>query len=272
MPQRQHEVDVTAVQPSAASIVQRIAAAFIDHLGASLVTLVAHGSAVKGGIIPGSSDVDTIAMVQPERLTAHGELPLENAIALHRDLAQIDPAPFRYLQAYVCPTGTTHGLGFISGTFHIVTGAPDVPLATGEELLAAARNALGELDPDEAQARISNALLNHGEGRLDRQMRWTCTDVWPLMYHVACVHLDDGLAAWQRTKHEVLGILRDDPIVGDPLTHWFATVTDHYGRGESLESALAGLAAAAAFYDAAATWFGQRTRSPMRAHIPNNAG
>ncbi len=252
------QIDVTGVQPSAKRIVEWIARVYIDHLGDGLVTLVAHGSAVKGGIIPGSSDVDTVAFVRPERLTTHGELPLDIALDLHRNLARIDPAPFRYLQAYVRPTGTMLGPGFIPGTFHIVTGASDVPIATGEELLDAARKALGELDPGAARAGISHALLNHGEGRLDRQLRWTCTDVWPLMYHVACVYLDDGLAAWQRTKHEVLAILRADPIVGDPLARWFEVVTNHYATGETLESALAALSAAAAFYDAAARWFAQR--------------
>lgn len=262
MSQRHPEIDVTAVQPSAASIMRRVAEVYIDHLGTSLVTLVAHGSAVKGGIIPGSSDVDMIALVRPDTLTSHGELPLEVAIDLHRDLARIDPAPFRYLQAYARPAGSRLGSGFIPGTFHTVTGAPDIPLATGAALLAAAHDALRALDPGAARAGISRALLNHGEGRLDRQMRWTCTDVWPLMYHVACIHLDDGLTAWQRTKHEVLDLLRDEPIVGEPLAEWFATVTDHYGHGESLETALAGLAAAAAFYDAVATWFDQRPRKP----------
>jgi hypothetical protein len=197
-------------------------------------------------------------LVRPDLLTAHGALPLEIAIDLHRELARIDPAPFRYLQAYVRPAGSMVGPGFIPGTFHIVTGVPDVPLATSEALLAAARKALAELDPEAARARISNALLNHGEGRLHRQLRWACTDVWPLMYQVACVDLGDGLAAWQRTKHEVRAILVDDPIVGSPLDRWFEVVTDHYANGESLESALAALSAAAGFYDAAALWFAGR--------------
>lgn len=261
MSQDLNRIDVSGVQPSARPIVEQIAHVFIEHLGISLVTLVAHGSAVKGGIIWGSSDVDAVAFVRSERLTGRGGLPLNSALDLHRDLARIDPAPFRYLQAYVSPAqpaGTMHGPGFIPGTFQIVTGAPDVPIATGQELLAAARKAFGEFDPEAARARISNALLNHGEGRLDRQVRWTCTDVWPLMYHVACVHLGDGLAAWQRTKHEVLAILADDPVLGRPLARWFAVVTDHYAHGETLESALATLSAAAAFYDAAARWFDQQ--------------
>lgn len=150
------------------------------------------------------------------------------------------------------------GSGFIPGTFQIVTGAPDVPIATGGELLAAARVALAKLDPGAARARISNALLNHGEGRLRRQLRWTCTDVWRLMYYVACVYLDDGLGAWQRTKHEVLAVLVGDPVLGDPIGHWFEAVTDHYANGETTESALAALSAAAAFYDAAGRWFAGR--------------
>ncbi len=251
-------IDVSGVQPAARPIVAAIARAYVDHLNAALVTLVAHGSAVKGGIVAGSSDVDTVAFLRPECLTAHGELPLDIALELHRDLVRVDPAPFRYLQGHVQPAGTAHGLTFIPGTFHIVTGSPDIPTATGADLLAAAHQALAGFDPGAARALISNALLDHGERRLDRQVRWTCTDVWPLMYQVACVHLGNGLAAWQRTKHEVLAVLEGDPIVGEPLARWFEAVTAHYANGETLESALTVLSAAAAFYDAVARWNDER--------------
>ena len=253
-----HRIDTSRVQPAAQQIVGAIARVYIRHLGDSMVTLVAHGSAVKGGMIPGSSDVDTVAFVRPEDLTPYGEFPLDLALELHRDLARIDPAPFRYLQGGIQPAGSTHGHTFVPGTFHIVTGSPDIPTATGPDLLDAAHQALAAFDAGVASARISNALLDHGEGRLDRQMRWTCTDVWPLMYHVACVQLGDGLAAWQRTKHEVFDVLVDDPVVGVPLARWFEAVTAHYAKGETLESALAGLAAAATFYDAVAQWYGNR--------------
>ena len=253
-----HQIDVGGVQPSARLIVDKIACVYIHHLGASLITLVAHGSAVKGGIIPGSSDVDTVAFVREDVLTQHGELPLGLAVDLHRDLARIDPAPYRYLQGHVQPAGTTHGLTFVPGTFHVITGAADLPVATGADLLAAAHRALAMFDAGAASAGISNALLDHGEGRLDGQVRWTCTDVWPPMYHVACVHLGDGLAAWQRTKHEVLDVLHDEPIVVEPLARWFEAVTAHYANGETRESALAALSAGAAFHDAVARWIDER--------------
>jgi hypothetical protein len=251
-------IDVTGLQPSARAIAVKIAGVYVKHLGPSLLTLVAHGSAVKGGLIPGSSDLDTVAIARPEALTAAGALPLAVAIALHRDLAAIDPAPYRYLQGYVHQPGRMPGIAFIPGTFHIVLGDLDVPIATGPELLAAAHRALAALDPEAARAGISQALLDHGEGRLDRRVRWTCTDVWPLLYHVACVHLDDGLAAWQRTKHDLLPLLAADPVVGVPLRRWFETVTDHYATGEGVETALATLAAATGFYDAAARWYALR--------------
>lgn len=78
------------------------------------------------------------------------------------------------------------------------------------------------------------------------------------MYHVACVQMGDGMAAWQRTKHEVLALLVDDPIVGDPLARWFEAVSAHYAQGETVESALTALSAAAAFGDAVARWYGKR--------------
>ena len=253
-----HRIDTRGVQPSAKPIVRAIARVYIRHLGDSLVTLVAHGSAVKGGIIPGSSDVDTVAFVRQDVLSTHGELPLDVALALHRDLARIDPAPFRYLQGGIQLAGSIHGHTFIPGTFQIVTGSSAIPLASGKDLLDAAHRALAAFDPGAAGARISNALLDHGEGRLDRQVRWTCTDLWPLMYHVACVHLDDGIAAWQRTKHEVLGILADDPVTGVPLARWFEAVTAHYATGETVGSALAALAAAVTFYEAVPQWYANR--------------
>ncbi len=248
-------IDVTGVQPAAQAIVRRLARVYLDHLGPALETLVAHGAAVKGGYIRGASDVDVVAFVEPEILTSSGQLPLEQALDLHRDLARIDSAPFRYLQGYVYPIGGRPGPGFIPGTFHVVVGAGTVPIATSDELLLEARKALAALDPTVLTTRLSNALLDHGEGRLFRQMRFLCTDVWPAMYHVACVQEGDGMAAWQRTKSEVVPILGDDPIVGPPLRRWVDAVTRHYAGEETVETALDGIRAGVAFLEAAAEWW-----------------
>lgn len=252
-------IDVSGLQPVARSIVRRLAQVYVAHLGTDLISLVAHGSAVKGGIIPGGSDVDVVTFVDPASLTPGGELPLERALGLHRDLARIDPAPFRYLQGRINPSGEEFSVGFIPGTYHVVAGSPDVPLATGAELLDAAKTALAALEPAARCDKISHALLDHGEGRLDRQVRYLCTDVWPVMYHVACIHMGDGLAAWQRTKPEVVRLLGDDPVIGPPLTRWFETVHRHYATGEVVDSALATIQAGVGFIEGALDW--ARSRS-----------
>lgn len=248
------EPDISGVQPRAQNIVRRIAWTCHEHLGPDLVTLVTHGSAVKGGVIEGSSDVDFVAVVTPGILTPGGELPLDRALRFHRNLAQIDPFPFRYLQGCVYPNGARLGMGFIPGTFHIVAGSPDVPIATGEQLFGAAQAALREFDPTTARDRLSNALLDHGEGRLSRQVRLLCTDVWPIMYHVACVYEAEGLKTWQRTKRETVSALESERVIGPPLGRWMEAITHHYSTGESVHSAIEAITSGVAFLDAVADW------------------
>ncbi len=169
-------------------------------------------------------------------------------------MARIDPALFRYLQGRINPSGEAFSVGFIPGTYHVVAGSPDVPLATGAELLDAATTALAALDPAARGDEISRALLDSGEGRLDRQVRYLCTDVWPTMYHVACIYVGDGLVAWQRTKPEVAALLGDDPVIGPPLTRWVEMVHRHYGEGELVDTALATIQAGVDFLESAAQW------------------
>jgi hypothetical protein len=249
------QIDVSGVQPEAREIVRAMAEVYVTNLGCALVSLIVHGSAAKGGSIPGSSDVDLDAFVDPAELDALGELPLERALALHADLARIDPHPFGYLQGHVYPTGGEPGVGYVPGAMHLVWGDAAVPIATGEELTQAARKALGGLDPDALRSRISNGLLDHGEGRLGRQVRWLCTDVWPVMYQVACLHHGDALAVWRLTKPDVVARLGSVPVVGTSAMAWIETVTAHYATGEEPATALETIRAGVSFIEAAKGWF-----------------
>ena len=249
---------VAGVQPEAREIVRAMSAAFVANVGPALLSLVAHGSAVKGGFIPGSSDVDLDAFVDPAALDARGELPLERALALHADLARIDPRPFRYLQGHVYPTGSGPRVGYVPGAMHVVWGDAAVPVATEDELTQAAASSLRALDPDALRSRISNGLLDHGEGRLDRQVRWLCTDVWPVIYQVTCLHEGRGLDVWRLTKPQVVGRLQSVPGVGPAAATWMDAVTTHYASGEQLPTALESIRAGVAFLDAAKAWFGVR--------------
>lgn len=250
--------DVTGVKPETRAIVCAMAEVYVVHVGSALVALVAHGSAVKGGFISGSSDVDLDAFVVPSALDAHGELPLERALALHADLAQIDPHPFQYLQGHVYPLGSGPRVGYVPGAMQVVWGEADVPVATDKELVQSALSSLRELDPDALRSRISNGLLDHGAGRLDRQVRWLCTDVWPVIYQVACLHEGNGLEVWRLTKPEVVGRLQSVQGVGPAATAWLETVTTHYATGESLATALETIRAGVALLDAVKAWAEER--------------
>jgi hypothetical protein len=251
-------IDVAGVQPVAQEIIRAVAQVYLAHLGPALVTLVAHGSAVKGGLIVGSSDVDLVAFVEATILTPSDELPLGRALSLHRDLARIDPSPFRYLSGHLYPVGGGPGPGFIPGTYHVLWGSRDVLVATSDELLAAARASLRTLDPVAMSAQLSNALLDHGEDRLFNRVRLLATKVWPVMYHVACLCTADGVAVWQQRKAEIVTLLSEDQLVGCTATRWKDAVTRHYLGGETVDTALDAIRAGVAFLEAAAAWIAHR--------------
>lgn len=251
-------IDVVGIQPVAREIVHAMAEAYLANLGAALVSLVAHGSAMKGGFIPGSSDVDLAAFIDPAALDGRGELPLEQALSLHANVARIDPHPFRYLQGHVYPAGSGPPVGFIPGAMHVVWGDADVPIAREDDVMQAALSSLRCLEPDTLRSRISNGLMDHGEGRLDRQVRWLCTDVWPAIYQVACLAQGSGMEVWTQTKHEVVSRLRIEPIIGPAATAWFESVTAHYAKGEAIGTALQTIRDGVAVLDAAKAWVQQR--------------
>lgn len=243
------------VQPEAREIVARLAALCDQQFGSDLRTLLVHGSAAKGGVIPGSSDLDFVMIVEPNLLTPGSELPFDQAIGFHAELARIDPHPFLYLQGNVYASHSPKGVGFIPGTFHIVRGSDAVPLATSDTLLESAKSALARFDPGRYRNDRSNALLNHGETRLYRQVRWMCTEIWPVAFHITCLVDGDGIRSWQRTKHQTVAFLASDPVVGEPLQRWLDTITRHYAVSETTSTALDALTAGVAFLDAAARWY-----------------
>lgn len=249
------EPNLSGIQPEGHQIVRQAAQVFQGHLGTWLVSLVAHGSVVKGGFIPGGSDVDLVLFVEPGMLTNHGTLSVEMAIAIHRDLAAIDTKPFRYLQSHVQAPGVMLGPGFISGAYHIVLGDPDIPLATADELRRSAQTALDQLAPDVVEARVSNHLLDRGEGRLYRELRFLCTDVWPMLYHVVTLHTGDPLGAWRLPKPEAIAAVSETGELGRAIRAFHGALIDHYVGGETAESALHCLCLGLEYLYAAKNWY-----------------
>lgn len=90
-------VDISPVVPAAQTIVLEAASVFEQHTRPWLVGLLIHGSALKGGFIPGCSDIDLQLYLNEEALEPDGSVPPGLGMAIQRDLAKIDPAPFQYI-------------------------------------------------------------------------------------------------------------------------------------------------------------------------------
>lgn len=236
----------------------RAAGVYTRHLCPNLTSLVLHGSVVKGGYIPGGSDVDIALFLKPDALRENGRLPLARVLALYRDLAEVDVAPFRYLNTYAYPEGSKPGIGFIPGAFRVVYGSRDVPVATEEELRQSAHESLATLDPGDADRRIARKLIGHAEGRAYAELRLLCTDVWPVLYHILCVQTGDPIRVWQLPKDEAVAAVEGDTDHGRLVRAFYGTVTEHYAAGETVDTALEALQLGVDFLYAASRWYAGR--------------
>lgn len=239
--------------------VERINGAVSDimqrQLGRHLVGLIVQGSAVKGGVVPGSSDIDYVLYVADEALSEGGRLPVSLCLALHRELSRIDPAPFRYIQFSVGSKGTYAYLPPIPGTYRLIAGRLLLPEATNEQILADAEASLRRLNP--AAAFNAHLLLDHGEDRIERCARLMCTIVWPIAYQLLTLLHGDGVYVWSRTKQEVVALLCASPAIEGEITAFHAAVLDYYPEEASAEKALTLIGCGMGVIEAAKRWFTQ---------------
>ena len=243
-------IDVAGLIPDAQSIAAQAAAIYLKHTAPWFLGLVAHGSAVKGGYIANGSDIDFQLYLAEEAFAADGELPLALGMAVHRELAQIDPAPFRYIQCYALTRHLRPGwIGPIPGAYHLVAGRIPVPLATADGLLAGAKKDLAALVPDAFN------LLSHGGGRLERQVRLHCTKVWPVLYQVVALQQADPIRVWNLSKPAVIDLLPAESELGQAIRLYDQAVRTYYPTEHSVADGLKVLESGVAFLLAAKRWW-----------------
>jgi len=249
-----HKIDVSPLTSEARPITQEAAAIYLKHTEPWFLGLLAHGSALKGGIIPGCSDVDLQLYLQTAAFTPQGHLPLELAFAIHRDITKIDPAPFRYIQCYPLSSELPEGfVGPIPGAYHIVAGELPVPEATAEQVRAAARKALTELNP--TPAFIIGSLIGPGGVRLARRIRLLCTKVWPVLYQVLTLQRDEVLETWRLPKDQAVELLPQDTPLGQAIRRFYRAVHVYYPAEDSVEDALLVIESGVGFLKAAKAWW-----------------
>lgn len=244
------QLDVTGLQPEAQAAAAQAAQIYLDYTSPWFIGLLAHGSAVKGGVIPNCSDIDFQLYLEQEAFADDGELPFALGVAIQRELTAIDHAPFRYIQCYAMSTTLRHGwVGPIPGSYHLVAGEITVPLATPDELLANARATLSTLQPD------TYNLLTSGGGRLERQIRLQCTKIWPLLYQVVALQQHDPLRIWGLPKPTVIELLPATEEVGQAIRTYDQAVRRYYPDETHATDGLAVLTAGNEFVRAVQRWW-----------------
>ncbi len=175
--------------------------------------IILHGSAVKGGIIPGYSDIDFMVFLSPDAFRDDGSLPDEAAFAMQE---RIGPMPWRkagfgYPQAYFydarrLPEWWT---GPVPGAFRALVGElPEQARATEEGLRAGARRFLNETLPGRLNGMVSN-YADSADRQLPRRVRLLGTDLTPAVFSLASLHTDDLLKLWGQPKFEALKIVEE---------------------------------------------------------------
>ena len=214
-------IDVSDLVPEAQPIIQAATEVLVRHTRPWLVGVMAHGSAYKGGFIPGCSDVDLQLYLDQSTFADDGQLPLDLCITIQRDLARIEPAPFGYIQVRALSSvANPDWLGPIPGAYAVLVGKMPLAEATEQQLHDSARTALNQLRP--VPHYLPGGLLDSGAGRLARQTRWLCTDVWPTLYQVLTIRTGDALGVWRLPKEQVIALLPGDEPLGGTIRVFYA--------------------------------------------------
>jgi hypothetical protein len=251
-------IDVSPLVPEARPCVLEAARIYVRHTRPWFIGLIAHGSAIKGGFVPGCSDIDLRLYLDETAFEPDGHLPLNLALSLHRDLSRLDPTPFAYVHCQAVSVSPDQEppfgqLGPIPGGYHLLLGKLPVPEATEEQLIELGHRALSA--PEPAVIELAGELLEHGAGRLDGAVRRLCTKVWPTLYHVLVTRTDRPFAIWRLRKDEAVGWLSEQELLGQQIRAFQRSVDFYYLGERNAERALAVLAQGARFLREAREWY-----------------
>jgi hypothetical protein len=250
--------DVTPLVPEARQPTLAAAHVYWRHTCPWFVGLLVHGSALKGGVIAGCSDIDLQLFLTDAAFAPTGHLSLPISIAIQRDLAQIDPTPFQYIQCYAVPARLPPDVqqGWenpIPGTYHMVAGFLPVPEATRPQVIARVKQFLDTLQPDTLP--IARQLLEHGGGRLERAVRLLCTDVWPTLYNVIAWQAPNPLDVWALSKEAAMAQLSAEDRLGQAIWCFYQAIIAYYQGAQRVDEALVVIERGVTFLHLARDWY-----------------
>jgi predicted nucleotidyltransferase len=193
-------------------LLDRFVSACLDVFGRERVEgIILHGSAHKGGGIPGYSDIDFMVFLTRECFDAQGELLDELVFAIQE---RIGPLPWQgagFLdgQAYFYDARRLPPwwAGPVPGSYRVLHGRlPDEAVPTAERLRAASFRFLREELPQQV-ARDLASFADAADASLPRRLRLLGTRVTPAIFALAGHDADDVLELWAQPKFEALARL-----------------------------------------------------------------
>ena len=251
-------MDVSPLVPEAREPARQAAEVYLRHTEPWFVGLLAYGSALTGDFIPGCSDIDFNLFLKRSAFDPNGRLRLALGMDIHRDLFKIDPAPFQYIQCVAIPvpeagndTGRIHPK---PGAYQLLAGELPVPEATADETLELASSFLAGLQPDPID--MAGRLLEHGGGRLERDIRLLTTKVWPTLFSLLALQARDPVAVWRLTKSRAIEMLPPDKSLGSDIRRFYDRVTAYYAGSRTVDTALQTVESGLAFLGEASEWYG----------------
>ena len=230
------------------------------HLRAPLCALfhwaVCPRFCVKGRNHPRCIDLDLQLYLHDTAYLAPGQLPLSLGLAIHAELALIDPAPFSAIQCFAFPPRPRSDyVGPIPGAYAVIAGRLPVPEASEAALRAAAIRALAA--PNLVVPYIAETLLQHGGWELKRRVRHICTDVWPALYHVLTLQQQDGIRIWGLPKAAAMDLLPPTSSLSVTIQRFYQAVHAYYPAAVSTSHALQVIEYGSHFLHAAQDWWQQ---------------
>lgn len=251
--------DVTPLSPVVRPIVQAACEIVYKQTEPWLIGLLIHGSAYKGGSIPGCSDIDLQVYLERTAFDIYGALRLDVSAAIQRKLSTIDTGPFQYIQIYSFPPAPLplarreHWIGPIPGTYHLLYGTLPMAEATEEEIIFRCHHTMERIPSAIVDA--SSNLLGHGGGRLQLATRFICTDVWPVYYSMLSLRDGKPLAIWKLPKGEAIALTEPHDSLGKEIRTFYTLVYRYFGQEHITEDALAVIMQGVRFLRVAERWY-----------------
>ncbi|MBD3918891.1 hypothetical protein H8B09_09020 [Paenibacillus sp. PR3] len=247
------------MQDQTRTIIQQVSEVYRRHTEDWFIGLVVHGSAVKGGFIKGWSDIDFQLYLEDQAFDK-GHLPLTISAAIHRELSQINPNPYQYIQTRVfTPSHARYGR-LVPDTYEIISGKRLFPELTNEQLYIQAVAALDEMKPD--QAFDTENLLEHGDDRLLRSVRIFCTTVWPALYQMLTIQTNNGIKVWGLTKAQAVEMVPRHSAIGHDIQQFYEAVLMYASNKSSVDQALNVIEAGIGFLQQVRCWQESREGAP----------